>query len=80
MADKVLLNNFYSNFNYFKLFKVSKYWLLQELQIWFFCRFSDLRFVNLKELMEADLPLLPSEFESLIKKQCWDAHEVLRKK
>lgn len=48
---------------------------------WICCsRFSDLRFVNLKELMEADLPLLPSEFESLIKKQCWDAHEVLRKK
>ena len=43
-------------------------------------RFSSLRFVNLKELQAADLPLLPSEFESLIRKQCWDAHEVLRKK
>ncbi|XP_061175178.1 dynein axonemal heavy chain 3-like [Saccostrea echinata] len=53
--------------------------IMQELQNIWFDQFSDLRFVNLKELMEADLPLLPSEFESLVKKQCWDAHEVLRK-
>lgn len=45
-----------------------------------FYRFNELRFVNLKELNEADLPLLPSEFESLVKKQCWEAHEVLRKR
>ncbi|WAQ96862.1 DYH3-like protein [Mya arenaria] len=33
----------------------------------------------LKELALVDMPLLPAEFESLIRKQCWDAHEVLRK-
>ena len=42
-------------------------------------RFSNLRFVNKAELLKADLPLLPSEFEALVKQQCWDAHEVLRK-
>lgn len=46
----------------------------------FFYRFADLRFVNKDELLAADLPLLPAEFESLVKKQCWEAHEVLRKR
>ncbi|XP_074648811.1 dynein axonemal heavy chain 3-like [Tubulanus polymorphus] len=50
-----------------------------ELQNIWFDKFADLRFVNLKELLAADLPLLPNEFESMVKKQCWDAHEVLRK-
>ncbi|XP_063446016.1 dynein axonemal heavy chain 3-like isoform X5 [Mytilus trossulus] len=52
--------------------------MLKLQDIWF-DQFNELRFVNLKELNEADLPLLPSEFESLVKKQCWEAHEVLRK-
>ncbi|KAK7111861.1 dynein axonemal heavy chain 3-like isoform X2 [Littorina saxatilis] len=52
--------------------------MLRLQEIWFqdFCH---LRFVNLKELLAADLPLLPTEFESLVKKQCWEAHEHLRK-
>ncbi|XP_041362756.1 dynein heavy chain 3, axonemal-like isoform X2 [Gigantopelta aegis] len=53
--------------------------IMQELQDIWFDEFCHQRFVNLKELMVADLPLLPTEFESLIKKQCWAAHEVLRK-
>ena len=35
--------------------------------------------MNKEELLASDLPLLPSEFESLVKKQCWEAHEELRK-
>ncbi len=31
------------------------------------------------ELLKAELPVPPSEFESLVKKQCWDAHEILKK-
>ncbi|XP_052264555.1 dynein axonemal heavy chain 3-like isoform X1 [Dreissena polymorpha] len=53
--------------------------IMQHLQNIWFDQFSSLRFINLKELEAADMPLLPSEFESLITKQCWDAHEVLRK-
>ncbi|XP_033740540.1 dynein heavy chain 3, axonemal-like isoform X1 [Pecten maximus] len=53
--------------------------IMLELQDIWFDQFNHLRFVNLKELREADLPLLPNEFESLVKKQCWEAHEVLRK-
>ena len=47
-----------------------------------YCRssFSHLRFINKNDLLNADLPLLPSEFESLVKKQCWEAHETLRRK
>ncbi|KAL8573170.1 Dynein heavy chain 3, axonemal [Nucella lapillus] len=52
--------------------------MLKLQDIWF-NEFSHLRFVNLKELLAADLPLLPTEFESLVKKQCWEAHEYLRK-
>jgi len=29
-------------------------------------RFSDLRFVNVKELLQSDLPLHPSSFEELV--------------
>ena len=43
-------------------------------------RFCKLRFVKLKDLLSADLPLLPSEFEALVKEQCWEAHEELRKR
>ena len=42
--------------------------------------FSQLRFVDKEALLDAELPLLPSEFESLVKKQCWEAHETLRKR
>lgn len=50
-----------------------------ELQRLWKNQFCKLRFVKLKELLSADLPLLPNEFESLVKKQCWEAHEELRK-
>lgn len=53
--------------------------IMLKLQNLWFDQFSHLRFVNLKELLAADLPLLPTEFESLVKKQCWEAHEHLRK-
>ena len=43
-------------------------------------RFGKLRFVKLKDLLSADLPLLPSEFEALVKTHCWEAHEELRKR
>ena len=53
--------------------------MMLELQNVWFDQFNKLRFVNLQELLDAELPLLPAEFESLVKKQCWEAHEVLRK-
>ncbi|ETE64178.1 Dynein heavy chain 3, axonemal, partial [Ophiophagus hannah] len=37
-------------------------------QLWF-SEFSDLRFVRTKEILEGELPLLPSEFEELIRRQ-----------
>ncbi|XP_064624417.1 dynein axonemal heavy chain 3-like [Lineus longissimus] len=53
--------------------------IMLDLQNIWFDQFANLRFVNLNDLLAADLPLLPTEFESLVKKQCWDAHEILRK-
>ena len=38
-----------------------------------------MRFVNKDELLKADLPMIPEEFEALVKKQCADAREVLTK-
>ena len=57
-----------------------KYILAYCVKAGFIFSFSSLRFVNKQALLDAELPLLPSEFESLVKKQCWEAHEVLRKK
>uniref|UniRef100_A0A8C5RLG6 Dynein heavy chain 3, axonemal n=1 Tax=Laticauda laticaudata TaxID=8630 RepID=A0A8C5RLG6_LATLA len=46
-------------------------------QLWF-SEFSDLRFIRTKEILEGELPLLPSEFEELIRRQCQEAHEILQ--
>ncbi|XP_015683342.1 dynein heavy chain 3, axonemal-like, partial [Protobothrops mucrosquamatus] len=46
-------------------------------QLWF-TEFTDLRFVRTKEILQGDLPLLPSEFEELIQRQCQEAHEILQ--
>uniref|UniRef100_A0A8C6Y1D3 Uncharacterized protein n=1 Tax=Naja naja TaxID=35670 RepID=A0A8C6Y1D3_NAJNA len=46
-------------------------------QLWF-SEFSGLRFVRTKEILEGELPLLPSEFEELIRRQCQEAHEILQ--
>ncbi|KAK6187847.1 hypothetical protein SNE40_005782 [Patella caerulea] len=53
--------------------------IMLSLQNIWFDKFCHVRFINLKELLAADLPLLPVEFESLVKKQCWEAHELLKK-
>ena len=37
-----------------------------------------LRFVRLEDLLSAELPLLPEEFENLVKKQCAEARQVLQ--
>ena len=59
---------------------VARITVLYDYNCMLFARFADLRFVNYTGLLEADLPLLPAEFEALVKKQCWEAHEVLRKR
>lgn len=40
-------------------------------------RFCNLRFVRTQEILEGDLPLLPSEFEDLVRKHCQEAHDIL---
>ncbi|CAD5122382.1 DgyrCDS10813 [Dimorphilus gyrociliatus] len=42
--------------------------------------FADKRFVVYEELLEADLPFHPKDFEQEVKKQCARMHDVLRKK
>ncbi|XP_069761611.1 dynein axonemal heavy chain 3 isoform X2 [Narcine bancroftii] len=49
--------------------------LLQEL---WYTKFDDFRFVKLKEIKTEDLPLLPQEFEDLVKKHCAEAHNILK--
>ncbi len=43
-------------------------------------RFSHLRFVDKNTLLDEDLPKLPTDFLSLVKKQCWETKEILQKK
>lgn len=40
-------------------------------------RFNDFRFVRVKEINTEDLPLLPQEFEGLVRKHCAEAHNIL---
>lgn len=42
-------------------------------------RFSDVRFVYGKELLESGLPVTPEEFESRVKEQCSKTREFLKK-
>lgn len=53
---------------------------MSNVDIYLTFRFCKLRFVRLDDLLSAELPLLPSEFEVLVKNQCWEAHEELRKR
>ncbi|XP_071813132.1 dynein axonemal heavy chain 3-like isoform X2 [Apostichopus japonicus] len=41
-------------------------------------RFSSCRFVRLKDLLAAELPLLPAEFEGMVKTHCEEARKVLQ--
>ncbi len=43
-----------------------------------FDRFSKCRFVRREDLLSADLPLLPAEFEELVKAQCAEARKELQ--
>ncbi|KAI8512360.1 Dynein heavy chain 3, axonemal, partial [Branchiostoma belcheri] len=52
--------------------------IMLHLQNLWFDKYSHLRFVNKDELLRSNLPLLPADFEELIKKHCREAHEVLR--
>ncbi|XP_033631251.1 dynein heavy chain 3, axonemal-like [Asterias rubens] len=52
--------------------------IMLELQNLWYDRFCMLRFVRLEDLLAAELPLLPNEFESLVKKQCAEARQVLQ--
>ncbi|KAJ0003538.1 hypothetical protein NQD34_008636 [Periophthalmus magnuspinnatus] len=60
------------------LFTVSQ--LMFQLQDVWISSFSSLRFVHLEDLFSANLPLLPSEFEELIQKQCQRTREDLLKR
>ncbi|XP_069503771.1 dynein axonemal heavy chain 3 [Ambystoma mexicanum] len=46
-------------------------------QLWF-TGFDDLRFVRTKDMLSGNLPLLPEEFEELVKIHCMEAHTILR--
>ncbi|XP_066465573.1 dynein axonemal heavy chain 3 [Tiliqua scincoides] len=45
-------------------------------QLWF-SEYNELRFVRTREILAGDLPLLPSEFEDLVRKHCQEAHDIL---
>nr|XP_006820578.1 PREDICTED: dynein heavy chain 3, axonemal-like [Saccoglossus kowalevskii] len=52
--------------------------IMLELQNLWHNRFGSLRFVRLEDLMAAELPLLPAEFEELVKRHCREAHATLK--
>ncbi|KAJ1097170.1 hypothetical protein NDU88_002296 [Pleurodeles waltl] len=60
------------------LFLVNPMMLLLQ-QLWF-TEFGDLRFVRTKDMLSGNLPLLPEEFEDLVKRHCMEAHDILRNK
>lgn len=43
-------------------------------------RYSHVRFIHMQQLLAADLPLQPVEFEELVKEQCMAAHLTLKNK
>ena len=43
-------------------------------------RYQNVRFIQKEELLDADLPLQPMEFEELVKDQCMSAHLTLKNK
>ncbi|XP_048465622.1 dynein axonemal heavy chain 3 [Rhincodon typus] len=48
--------------------------LLQDL---WYTKFDNIRFVQLKEIKKENLPMLPQEFEDLVKKQCAETRSIL---
>ncbi|XP_030068202.1 dynein axonemal heavy chain 3 [Microcaecilia unicolor] len=54
--------------------------MMLHLQHLWFTKFSDLRFVRTKDMLLGNLPLLPTEFEDLIRRHCLEAQTILRKK
>ncbi|XP_072168572.1 dynein axonemal heavy chain 3-like [Diadema setosum] len=52
--------------------------IMLELQNLWYDSFCRERFVRLKDLLNTELPLLPGEFESLIKQHCADARKILQ--
>uniref|UniRef100_H3AK49 Dynein axonemal heavy chain 3 n=1 Tax=Latimeria chalumnae TaxID=7897 RepID=H3AK49_LATCH len=66
------------NWNQSNLFTIHP--IMLQLQHLWFTQFCELRFVQLKELFSANLPLLPTEFQDLVKKQCSEARTILRNK
>ncbi|XP_038676444.1 dynein heavy chain 3, axonemal isoform X3 [Scyliorhinus canicula] len=51
--------------------------MMSLLQEFWYTKFDDLRFVRLKEIKDDDVPMLPQEFEDLVKKQCAEARSIL---
>jgi len=48
--------------------------------LFYFHRYSHLRFVRTKEVLCRDLPLLPTEIEEVIRSHCAEARSILQNK
>lgn len=64
-------------FNSRNLFTTNQ--VMTEIQNLWCDRFSKVRFVDGKKLFASGLPVVPNEFESMVKKQCAKTREFLRK-
>ncbi|XP_031567893.1 dynein heavy chain 3, axonemal-like [Actinia tenebrosa] len=53
--------------------------VMMEIQNLWYDRFCNARFVDGKELLAAGLPVTPNEFEALVKQQCANTREFLKK-
>ncbi|XP_052628381.1 dynein axonemal heavy chain 3 [Harpia harpyja] len=54
--------------------------LMPTLQQLWLSQYSHLRFVRTEEMLCRDLPLLPTEFEEVIRRHCVEAHNILQNK
>uniref|UniRef100_A0A8C0BHP6 Uncharacterized protein n=1 Tax=Buteo japonicus TaxID=224669 RepID=A0A8C0BHP6_9AVES len=66
------------NWNEKNLFVVNP--LMPTLQQLWLSQYSHLRFVRTEEMLCKDLPLLPAEFEEVIRRHCVEAHDILQNK
>ena len=80
--QKLWIEKYFFHFPLF-LFKIQNSYLfsfLINLNMYYICRFSQLRFVHPDKVLAHELPMMPNEFEDFVRKLCEEINEILRKK
>lgn len=73
-------NTFETFLTIFYGFFFLKQYSIKMCSVFPFPRYSHLRFVRTAEVLCADLPLLPAEFEGIVQRHCGEARDILQNK